>query len=207
MKTVSKKPQEPVSSGLNGGFGRTRLLAAASELFADYGVNEVTIAQILELSEVKAPTLYHHFGGKEGLYVTWAVHTLNAVKSDVSSLQQSDESITDYLQNVGNCILNNKGIDLSQVMRDRKRLAFAESADQINLAIESAIIKPIETAIVSVAPHVNGRCAAQVFVHMITGARGRYRLAGLDKQPCVEHIVAVLLNGLLNPAKTPSLID
>ena len=62
-------------------------MTAAGKLFGTTGLSEVTVAQILDQSGVKAPTLYHHFGGKEGLYVAWACHemlTLTAVQCQTS---------------------------------------------------------------------------------------------------------------------------
>ena len=48
--------------------GRTSLLAAAAALFAELGYDAVTTRQILERAGVEAPSLYHHFGSKLGLY-------------------------------------------------------------------------------------------------------------------------------------------
>jgi AcrR family transcriptional regulator len=56
--------------------GRESLLAAATALFAELGYDAVTTRQILERAGVEAPSLYHHFGSKLGLY--------RAVLSDTS---------------------------------------------------------------------------------------------------------------------------
>lgn len=48
--------------------GRTSLLGAAASLFAEFGYDAVTTRQILERAGVEAPSLYHHFGSKLGLY-------------------------------------------------------------------------------------------------------------------------------------------
>ncbi|HEY8518223.1 MAG TPA: helix-turn-helix domain-containing protein [Candidatus Binatia bacterium] len=44
------------------------MLAAAASLFAELGYDAVTTRQILERAGVEAPSLYHHFGSKLGLY-------------------------------------------------------------------------------------------------------------------------------------------
>ena len=56
--------------------GRDSLLAAAAALFAEFGYDAVTTRRILERAGVEAPSLYHHFGSKLGLY--------RAVLSDTS---------------------------------------------------------------------------------------------------------------------------
>ena len=47
---------------------KTRLLRAAAELLANSGGAAVSTRQITQLAGVTAPTLYHHFGDKEGLF-------------------------------------------------------------------------------------------------------------------------------------------
>ncbi|KUM39423.1 TetR/AcrR family transcriptional regulator [Arthrobacter sp. EPSL27] len=47
---------------------KTRLLRAAAELLANSAGSAVSTRQITQLAGVTAPTLYHHFGDKEGLF-------------------------------------------------------------------------------------------------------------------------------------------
>lgn len=47
---------------------KARLLKAAAELLADSAGGPVSTRQITKLAGVTAPTLYHHFGDKEGLF-------------------------------------------------------------------------------------------------------------------------------------------
>ncbi|RKR12556.1 TetR/AcrR family transcriptional regulator [Arthrobacter oryzae] len=47
---------------------KARLLRAAAELLANSGGSAVSTRQITQLAGVTAPTLYHHFGDKEGLF-------------------------------------------------------------------------------------------------------------------------------------------
>ncbi|WP_433334162.1 TetR/AcrR family transcriptional regulator [Spirillospora sp. CA-294931] len=75
---------------------RQALLTAALQVFADRGYTEAGIADIVKLSGVSVGSLYHHYGGKAGLYLalweeltgeqeTRAVNTVAAArKSGVS---------------------------------------------------------------------------------------------------------------------------
>ena len=47
---------------------KMRLLKAAAELLANSAGGAVSTRQITQLAGVTAPTLYHHFGDKEGLF-------------------------------------------------------------------------------------------------------------------------------------------
>ncbi|MGY2061225.1 TetR/AcrR family transcriptional regulator, partial [Nocardia gipuzkoensis] len=46
---------------------RTRLLDAAAQLLVESSGKQITTRAICELAGVQAPTLYHHFGDKQGL--------------------------------------------------------------------------------------------------------------------------------------------
>jgi AcrR family transcriptional regulator len=47
---------------------KIRLLRAAASLLAESGGSPVSTRQVTRLAAVTAPTLYHHFGDKEGLF-------------------------------------------------------------------------------------------------------------------------------------------
>jgi AcrR family transcriptional regulator len=55
---------------------REALLAAAREVFADEGYADAGIAEIVARSGISVGSLYHHYGGKSGLYLAlWERHT------------------------------------------------------------------------------------------------------------------------------------
>ena len=47
---------------------KIRLLRAAASLLAESGGSPISTRQVTRLARVTAPTLYHHFGDKEGLF-------------------------------------------------------------------------------------------------------------------------------------------
>lgn len=47
---------------------RTRILDAAAAILSTSGVEGVSIREVCEAADVTAPTLYHHFGDKKGLF-------------------------------------------------------------------------------------------------------------------------------------------
>lgn len=48
---------------------RDRLLGAALQLFARKGFESASVRELTEAAKVTRPTLYYHFGSKEGLYL------------------------------------------------------------------------------------------------------------------------------------------
>ncbi|HEU5159199.1 MAG TPA: helix-turn-helix domain-containing protein [Streptosporangiaceae bacterium] len=74
------------SDGAGGGGGgrqwaradatREALLAAAREVFSEQGYADAGIAEIVTRSGISVGSLYHHYGGKAGLYLAlWEEHT------------------------------------------------------------------------------------------------------------------------------------
>jgi AcrR family transcriptional regulator len=69
----------PISKARHGGDGAGE--AGGRQVFADRGYNDAGIAEIVERSGVSVGSLYHHYGGKAGLYLAlW--EELNAEQED-----------------------------------------------------------------------------------------------------------------------------
>jgi TetR/AcrR family transcriptional regulator len=66
------------------GRGRERLLSAAIRLFASKGYAATSVRDIVAAAGVTAPSLYHHFGNKEGLFLA----IVRAGQSRVEAAQQ-----------------------------------------------------------------------------------------------------------------------
>src|SRR5713101_5553554 len=63
--------------GMNAGETRDRLLLAAAELMHESGEPTVSTRAVCERAGVEAPTLYHHFGSKQGLIDAVIQHGFN----------------------------------------------------------------------------------------------------------------------------------
>lgn len=59
----------PPAAGLETAGGRARLFRAAMHLFGAKGYAATSVRDIVQAAGVTAPSLYHHFGNKEGLYL------------------------------------------------------------------------------------------------------------------------------------------
>lgn len=69
---------------LDAGCGRERLLEAAMHLFASKGYAAASVRDIVNAAGVTAPSLYHHFGNKEGLFLA----VLRATESRISAAEE-----------------------------------------------------------------------------------------------------------------------
>lgn len=113
--------------------GRRKLLAAASTLFAQGSFQSVSVAQILEQSGVKAPSLYHHFQDKEGLFVTWATQTL----AELGASLKDAKSVEEFVR----VLIDGAKLDVLQIHRDLRDLDAQHNRDEIRESVEANLIQ------------------------------------------------------------------
>ena len=185
------------------GSGRRRLMTAAGKLFATSGLSEVTVAQILDHSGVKAPTLYHHFGGKEGLYVAWVCSTLDVAEAEFRALAASQPTLRGFLIEAARILQSPRSMDVLQALRDRKWLSDPDSVEVVNDSIRAAIVRPVARAIENGAPVSSPEDASQIFVHMVSVRRPCYHRPDAKEAVAAEEIVDAFLSGILAGTRAP----
>ena len=135
------------STTQNGANGKQRVLDAAQALFAEGSFGDIGVALILERAGVQAPTLYHHFGDKEGLFLAWAEQTFKRVQDTIHANTGGDSTI-EALTRYATTLLIAVDFDLPQVLRDAPRLQRPESRDIVLGAYMSAVVEPLATILV-----------------------------------------------------------
>ena len=83
---------------------RLRLLEAAARLFCQQGYNATSIREIVSAAGTTRPTLYYHFGSKEGLIHTLVDPAFADIRSEVDRLTLSSESASLQLLQLGHRI-------------------------------------------------------------------------------------------------------
>lgn len=69
---------------------RQALLSAAREVFAERGYEAAGIAEIVERSGISVGSLYHHYGGKAGLYLAlWEDYTAEQERRATSAVKRA----------------------------------------------------------------------------------------------------------------------
>lgn len=74
---------------------KQRILDATAELFAESSNGEVSTRAICERAGVKAPTLYHHFGDKQGLVDAVIAHGFEEYLATKRSTESTGDPIED----------------------------------------------------------------------------------------------------------------
>lgn len=99
------------------------------------------VAALLDSARVKAPTLYYHFGDKEGLYVVWAETTLADLGAELSSaIQLSDPiaALNAFAQSIHDC----NSIDLLLTLNTTYQLARPASVESVERAFADSVYQP-----------------------------------------------------------------
>ncbi|MFD6158747.1 TetR/AcrR family transcriptional regulator [Nocardia sp. NPDC060256] len=119
---------------------RTRLLDAAAQLLAESSGSQITTRAICELAGVQAPTLYHHFGDKQGLLDAVASYGFEQYLTAKRTSTPSEDPLADirhgWDQHVGFAVANPAlyAVMYGQVVPG-KRPAPAADAEALLLAL------------------------------------------------------------------------
>ena len=76
--------------------GRQRLIAAARSLLAEHPDSEPSTRELYELAGVAAPTLYHHFGTKEGLMEAVVEQAFSAYLERKNTVPDTGDLLADF---------------------------------------------------------------------------------------------------------------
>ena len=130
------------------GGGRQALLDAAHAEFAEGGFDRVGVAPILARAGVQPPTLYHHYGDKEGLYIAWAVSRLESLEPALAQSAMPGLSLASALELLASSLLARLDFDPILLLRDASLLVRSGSREQIMGAYLQAIYNPLYSVLV-----------------------------------------------------------
>jgi AcrR family transcriptional regulator len=138
-------------------------MASASKLFSQLSYRESSVSMILDDSGLKAPSLYHHYGNKEGLYAAWACRVISdtgkELKAALKRAKGHDSSKVAHVVFKG---LSKPGApDINQILRDIRLLENAESKMAIQQSYLTKVLHPVIEAIESYEPDLSGADAEE----------------------------------------------
>lgn len=128
--------------------GRQRLMDAARVAFRAESFGQSGVAAILEGAGVQAPTLYHHFGDKEGLYVEWATQELKELEPLFVALGDPAIETPAALRGFAQLLSQRLPFDLRELLRDAERLQKPESREAVLAAYLQAVYNPLYAILV-----------------------------------------------------------
>ena len=139
---LTSRPSD-VSGGHRESAGvRARLLSAAGN-FGRSSYEELSVAAILKEAQVQAPTLYHYFGDKEGLYVAWAVEALEDLGLAIRSSVRGGLDLSEGLGALARVVADPQFPPLHQIGRDLEKLKSGENREKIAESLQRAVFEPL----------------------------------------------------------------
>jgi AcrR family transcriptional regulator len=177
---MTRRRAETISAGA----GRERLLKAAMRLFASRGYAATSVRDIVSAAGVTAPSLYHHFGNKEGLFL--AIMRVNQAR--IAAVEQE--------------VLASGGSAAARILRlGKAHLEVRREFADFGWAILRIVLGPKKSA-----PRFDFRALTlekiRHFEQLVEEgvASGEFR-------PCAPHHVALALVGAIDIASRPRMFD
>ncbi|MBS1717196.1 MAG: TetR/AcrR family transcriptional regulator [Armatimonadetes bacterium] len=125
------------------GEGKEKLLESAASLFGKENYGAVTVTMLLDEPGLQPPTLYYHFGDKEGLFVAWAERAFTRIEQVLPRAHGTEDSTAELLTKFGQVLLANLALDLRQFMRDAESLSRNESRQAALTAYANGVYSPL----------------------------------------------------------------
>ncbi len=124
---------------------RDLILLHARRLFLRRGFADVAVGDVAEAVGVTKPTLYYHFGDKEGLYAAVLIDLMERIGHYVRSVtEQQAVSVRQRLIDLATGYFLHADATMEPMLRDTNELLGTQRADEVRLAYEENLLCPIK---------------------------------------------------------------
>lgn len=115
----------------------------AAGQFARQPFADVSVSELVNTAGVQPPTLYHFFGDKEGIYVEWAVTSIEEMGNRIRHGLEPPAEFHEALVHIARCLADSEFPDVLQVQRDVPILSRPESREQIMASLHQGVFEPL----------------------------------------------------------------
>ncbi|MGN6033636.1 MAG: TetR/AcrR family transcriptional regulator [Thermomicrobiales bacterium] len=119
------------------------ILREAKRLFMEFGYRAVSTRMVAEASRVTQPALYHHFSGKEDLYVAVLLQELGEMGSRLGAIADGDATVLDRLEQVARYLANRTHHNLTLMQHDIRTELGDASAAIVGARFFEQVVGPI----------------------------------------------------------------
>jgi len=130
-----------------GGGGRRHILAVARELFMSRGYRAVSTREIATVVGITQPALYHHFGGKEELYIAVLEDELRTRSQAMWEAARLDLPPRQRFEAIASVTAERSEHDLSQMFHDLRFEISEGNRQRIRGVFREAMLQPMLTVI------------------------------------------------------------
>lgn len=122
---------------------RAEILAVARRLFMTRGYRAVSTREIAEAVGITQPALYHHFGGKEALYVAVLEADLARQAETIREATRVDAPAPERLRRLAASIAAQAEHDLGQMFHDLRFEVSEPTRRRMGIAFRDAMMTPM----------------------------------------------------------------
>lgn len=165
--------------------GRAEILAAARRLFMTRGYRAVTTREIADAVGLTQPALYHHFGGKEILYIAVLEDDLERQSATIRAAVESEAPARERLLRLATSIADQGDHDLGQLFHDLRFEISEDNRRRIGLAFRDAMLAPMLALVDALLdegeiapPEVSGMSRAETAMFVLSVIRMLKDVAG-----------------------------
>jgi AcrR family transcriptional regulator len=198
-----RRPGRPAATPVGALETRDLILRQARALFMRRGFADVAVGDVAEAVGVTKPTLYYHFGSKEGLYAAVLVDLMREVGGYIRRVVEHPLPLRDRLQQIAVGYFLNANGTMEPLLRDAGQLIGREHAATVWAAYEGDFLEPLvmlmgEGMQSGELRALDGRGLVRGFIGLLdafTAPGGRSARAQPEHQQVAEAVVSLFLDG------------
>jgi AcrR family transcriptional regulator len=123
---------------------RARILREARKLFMPRGYADVAVGEIASAVGVTKPTLYYHFGDKQGLYTEVICALVQEVGGYIRQVTLANRPVRERLEALARGYFLNANYAMEPMLRDATELLSKAHAQRIWETYQREIFSPLE---------------------------------------------------------------
>jgi AcrR family transcriptional regulator len=143
MNTLVGNDNQPVMPPEGQPGARQRLLCEGLRLFLRHGFASVSTRQICVAAGVTQPSLYHHFGNKEGLYLAAIEQWFGDLNVAMTSAITQGKTFRERLHNLAIFFWSGQAGEYQAVQHDVMQHLPRQSLNALHATIHAAMIDPL----------------------------------------------------------------
>lgn len=122
---------------------RTMILGVARRLFMQRGFADVAVGEVAAAAGVTKPTLYYHFGDKEGLYADVLCGVMEEVGVYIRSVTEQDAPAPQRLEDLATGYFEHADATMEPLLRDATELLGEAHGLRVRQTYARAMLAPI----------------------------------------------------------------
>jgi AcrR family transcriptional regulator len=215
---ASRRPGRPPASGAGGEdvATRERVLRDARRLFMRRGFADVSMGEVARATGVTKPTLYYHFGDKQGLYAEVICSLLCEVGGYVRQVTETDQPVRARLYELALGYFRHADYTMEPMLRDVTALLGPQRSARVWDTYQRAFVDPIEALMRDGArrgdlrPESDAEMLRRAFLALLealTAPGGHTARSDAQHQAVAAAIVGLFLDGAADPAGARSVLS